>query len=400
MLTVKTGDLKQSIINYSKEIGIDKIGFTTADPFVELKARLYRQQMIGYQSGFEEKDIEKRTEPALLMEGAASIISIALAYPAKMSERPSSGKGKRRGSFSRASWGTDYHHLIREKLDLLSTFILEIVPEARIKTMVDTGELSDRAVAERAGIGWSGKHTNLITKEFGSYVYLGELLTDVALEPDTPGTDLCGDCTICIDHCPTGAIVQGGQLNANKCIAFLTQTKQAIPEYYRAAIGNRVYGCDTCQQVCPYNKGIDCHFHEGMEPDPKLVKPLLQPLLSISNRAFKEKYGDMAGSWRGKKPIQRNAVLALGNYKETTAVPDLLKLIQEDPRPVIQEAAIWSLNKISDNLSWKDLQKLTESIKSLLSYTYENFVMVALEKLNNSLEERLRLKEYEDKEGF
>lgn len=397
---VETADLKQSIIQYSKQIGIDMIGFTTADPFVELKARLYQQQMLRYHSGFEEKDIEKRTEPTLIMDNASTIISIALAYPAKMTERPEYGKGERRGTFCRASWGLDYHTIIKEKLDKLSRFILDSFPQAQVKGMVDTGELSDRAVAERAGIGWTGKHTNLITKKYGSYVYLGELITNLVIEPDQPGTDLCGDCTICIDHCPTGAIVQGGQLNANKCIAFLTQTKQDVPEYYRSAIGNRVYGCDTCQQVCPYNKGIDFHLHEDMEPEPELIKPLLQSLLKLSNREFKDTYGQMAGSWRGKKPIQRNAVLALGNYKEIGALPDLLQLVKEDPRPVIQEAAIWSLSKIAPTLSWKELQKLDETLENLLSYIYDTSVNQALAQLNESVDDLLRLEEYEDKEGI
>ena len=120
--------------------------------------------------------------------------------------------------------------------------------------MVDTGELADRAVAERAGIGWSAKNCSIITPEFGSYVYLGEMITNIPFAPDQPMEDECGDCTLCLDACPTGALIQGGQLNAQRCIAFLTQTKTPIPEEFRAKIGNRVYGCDTCQTVCPKNR--------------------------------------------------------------------------------------------------------------------------------------------------
>lgn len=341
-------ELKQKLIKYSREIGIDKIGFTTADPFNELKARLYQQQSLGYQSGFEEKDIEKRTEPALLMEDAQSIIAIALAYPTKITNKPENTKENRRGAFSRASWGLDYHKILKDRLDKLEDFIRHEVPEARIKSMVDTGELSDRAVAERAGIGWSGKNTNVITEEYGSYVYLGEMITSIPFEPDQPATDLCGTCNLCVDHCPTDSLIQGGQLNAQKCIAFLTQTKQDVPEYYRKAIGNRVYGCDTCQQVCPYNRGVNNHFHDEMEPDSELIKPLLKPLLKISNREFKEKYGMMAGSWRGKKPIQRNAIIALGNYKDVTAAELLLDVLSDDPRPVLKKAAVWALGQMID----------------------------------------------------
>ncbi|RYM05776.1 tRNA epoxyqueuosine(34) reductase QueG [Sporolactobacillus sp. THM7-7] len=359
-------ELKKKIIAYSKEIGVDKIGFTTADPFTELKARLYQQQALGYQSGFEEKDIEKRTKPALLMDGVQSIVAIAMAYPKKMAVRPENTKTDRRGAFARVSWGTDYHVILRDRLQKLGEFLVENAPGAAFKNMVDTGALSDRAVAERAGIGWAGKNTNVITKEFGSYVYLGEMLTNVPFPPDKPAENLCGDCTRCIDHCPTGALVQGGQLNSHKCIAFLTQTKQDIPEYYRKAIGNRVYGCDTCQQVCPYNRDVDSHFHEEMEPDPELVRPRLKPLLSLSNRSFKEKFGSLSGAWRGKKPIQRNAIIALGNYKDVTAAPELVRLLREDPRPVIRRAAIWAINKMRDRLNPDDRDNLDQSLRSLL----------------------------------
>ncbi|RYL86832.1 tRNA epoxyqueuosine(34) reductase QueG [Sporolactobacillus sp. Y61] len=357
--------LKKELITYSKKAGIDKIGFTTADPFTELKARLYKQQALGYQSGFEEKDIEKRTEPSLLMDGVKSIISIAMAYPKKMARRPANTRGNRRGAFARVSWGKDYHVILRDRLQKLGDFLVDQVPGARYKSMVDTGELSDRAVAERAGIGWSGKNTNLITQEFGSYVYLGEMLTNIPFPPNRPATDLCGDCTICLDHCPTGALIQGGQLNSRKCIAYLTQTRQELPDAYKKAVGNRLYGCDTCQQVCPYNRDVDSHFHEEMEPDPELARPLLKPLLSLSNREFRETFGALSGSWRGKKPIQRNAIVALGNYKETDAAPELLRLLREDPRPVIRRTATWALQKMWDRLEHDMRTHIIQSLEDL-----------------------------------
>src|SRR5574342_689592 len=204
--------LKEDIIQYSKEIGIDKIGFTTASTFGELKARLLKQQELGYQSGFEESDIEKRVNPKLLLNGAQSIISIALAYPSKMKLRVTSKKGERRGIFCRASWGEDYHHILRDRLRKLEDFILSKIPEAKVKSMVDTGELSDRAVAQRAGIGWSGKNCSIITPEYGSFVYLGEMITNIPFSPDKPIEDQCGDCNLCIGACPTGALVQVVQI--------------------------------------------------------------------------------------------------------------------------------------------------------------------------------------------
>lgn len=337
---------KEEIVQYSKQIGIDKIGFATADPFTELKERLIEQERLGYKSGFENGTIEERTTPTKLLPEAKTIISIALAYPSKMKNPPRSKKGERRGIFCRASWGEDYHNILRRKLALLEQFILEKYPHEKCLSMVDTGELSDRAVAERAGIGWSGKNCAIITPEFGSYVYLGELLTTISIPPDQPIEEQCGSCTKCIDACPTGALVQGGQINAKKCLSYITQTKDFVPEPFREKLGNRLYGCDTCQVVCPKNKGKDFHLHEEMEPDPEIVKPKLTPLLSISNRQFKEKFGSLAGSWRGKKPIQRNAIIAFAHFKEESALPQLIELLKNDPRPVIRGTAAWAIGKI------------------------------------------------------
>lgn len=356
-------EFQEELIAFASEIGIDKIGFTSASPFSELKNRLVRQQELGYQSGFEEKDLDKRTQPKLLLDEAESIIAIAIAYPSKLENAPIGKKGSRRGIFARASWGEDYHTVLRDRLRQLEEFILFHIPDAKVRSMVDTGELVDRAVAERAGIGWSGKNCSIITPEFGSYVYLGEMITNIPFEPDTPIEDECGDCRLCLDVCPTGALVEAGQLNAQRCIAFLTQTKTALPEEFRAKIGNRVYGCDTCQTVCPKNKGkLNLHQPE-FQPDPEIAKPLLQPLLEMSNREFKEKFGRISGSWRGKKPIQRNAILALAHFKEEAAVPQLIDLLMKDERPVIRGTAAWALGKIGSEEGKSALLRALQSEK-------------------------------------
>lgn len=354
---MNVAQLQQEIRDYAMAIGIDKIGFTTAAPFREMKNRLRRQQELGFQSGFEEKDIEKRTNPALLLDEAESILSIAVAYPSKMENPPKGTKSERRGIFCRASWGVDYHMVLREKLSLLEDYIKERVPQAHCRSMVDTGELVDRAVAERAGIGWSAKNCSIITPEFGSYVYLGEMITNIPFAPDRPMEDECGDCTLCLDACPTGALIQGGQLNAQRCIAFLTQTKQSVPEEFRAKIGNRVYGCDTCQTICPKNKRKFNLHQNAFQPEPELVKPLLKPMLTLSNRQFKETYGHMSGSWRGKNPIQRNAIIALAHFKDESAVPDLIGLMEKDPRPMIRGTAAWALGLIGNSEGLEAVQR-------------------------------------------
>ncbi|MEF3086297.1 tRNA epoxyqueuosine(34) reductase QueG [Bacillus altitudinis] len=354
------GQLKEELIQYANEIGVDKIRFASADTFDSLKDRLILHESLGYLSGFEEPDIEKRTNPALLLPKAKSIVAIALAYPSKMKDAPRSTKDARRGIFCRASWGTDYHVVLKKKLDMLEEFLRSKHEDIRTKSMVDTGELSDRAVAERAGIGFSAKNCMIITPEFGSYVYLAEMITNVPFEPDEKIEDQCGTCNKCVDSCPTGALVNPGQLNSQRCISFLTQTKGFLPDEFRSKIGNRLYGCDTCQTVCPINKGKDFHLHPEMEPDPEIAKPLLKPLLTISNREFKEKYGHVSGSWRGKKPIQRNAILALAHFKDASALPDLVDLIHKDPRPVIRGTAAWAIGKIGDGQQLSELEKALE----------------------------------------
>ncbi|MDW4516963.1 tRNA epoxyqueuosine(34) reductase QueG [Staphylococcus saprophyticus] len=337
--------LKQDVIDYAHTIGIDSIGFTTADPFDELKQKLADYHAKCYASGFEESDIELRTEPKLSLPTARSIIAIAVGYPNKLKGAPKSVRGDRRGMFARASWGQDYHSIMRKRLDKLGAYLEEKVPGVEIQSMVDTGVLSDRAVAERAGLGYVGRNGFVINPELGTWTYLGEMLVSIPFPPDDPLIDSCGDCTICVDRCPTGALVGDGQLNSQKCISFLTQTKGYLADEYRYKIGNRLYGCDTCQQVCPRNKGINTQ-HDDIVLEPEILKPRLAPLLQMSNKEFKNTYGHLAGAWRGKKPIQRNAIVALAHFKDETAISELQEVALNDPRPMIRGTAYWAIGQI------------------------------------------------------
>lgn len=377
---MKAEQLKEKLIAKAAELGIDKIGFASADPFLELKERLREQQEKGFASGFEESDIELRSHPEKLMPAVKTIIAIAIAYPAKLTDPPKSEPGNYRGIFCRASWGTDYHLVLRQKLDDLSTYLHSLVPNATIQSMVDTGALSDRAAAQRAGIGWSGKNTAIITEEFGSWVYLGEMLVDVYLPPDEPVEDGCGDCTLCMTACPTGALVEPGRLDSQSCIAYLTQTKTMIPEKYRDKIGNRLYGCDTCQTVCPKNKKRYFDHQQAFHPDVEKVKPLLKPILKLSNRQFKEQFGEMSGSWRGKNPIQRNAIIALAHFKDKTAVAELTAMLQKDVRPVIRGTIAWALGKIGGEEAKESLQKAIQTETDEMVLTELN---VAMNRLKN-----------------
>ncbi|MDQ8733829.1 tRNA epoxyqueuosine(34) reductase QueG [Paenibacillus sp. LHD-38] len=345
-MTDRWEKLKAEMKEAAQSLGIDKIGIASADPFVSLKQILLKHRELGRESGFEEPDIEKRTNPALLFDNPQSIIAIAVAYPAKLKDPPKSEPGARRGIMSRSAWGDDYHKVLRDRLAKLEAWLRERVPELRVESMVDTGALSDRAVAERAGIGWSAKNCSIISPELGSWIYLGEMITNLPFTPDEPVTESCGSCTKCIDACPTDALVGPGQLNSSRCISFVTQTKGMLTDEFMRKIGNRLYGCDTCQTVCPVNRGKNWTHQQELQPDMELVKPLLVPLLTIGNKEFQARYGRTSSAWRGKKPIQRNAVIALGNFKEAGAVPDLIRVLEQDTRPVLRGTAAWSLARI------------------------------------------------------
>lgn len=350
-------ELKEEIKDTAATLGIDKIGFASADPFYDLKEILIRHRELGRESGFEEPDLDKRVYPELSLEQPRSIIAIVIAYPSRMNNPPKSEPGAYRGIISRSAWGQDYHHVLKNRLTRLELFIRERVPDARLESMVDTGALSDRAVAQRAGIGWSAKNCAIITPEWGSWVYLGEMLTNLPFPPDTPVTEDCGDCTLCIDACPTGALVGPGQLNSSRCISFVTQTKGFVEDELKEKIGNRLYGCDTCQVVCPKNRAKNWTHQPELQPDPEIVKPLLIPLLSLTNKHFQQKYGHSAAAWRGKKPIQRNAIIALGKFKDVSAIPILKDLLLHDGRAEIRGTAAWSLGKIGGDEAERALEQ-------------------------------------------
>ena len=333
-------NIKEEIINLAKEIGISKIGFTTADDFDYLEKSLRLAVEEGRNSGFEHKNIEERIKPKLSLASAKTIISIAVAYPHKLKQQPQKTAYKR-GKFTPNSWGLDYHYVLQDKLDRLAKGIEELTADFEYKGMVDTGALVDTAVAQRAGIGFIGKNGLVISKEFGSYMFLGELITNLDIEPDQPVDYGCGDCNRCVTACPTSCLIGDGSMNAKRCLSFQTQDKGVMDLEFRKKIKTVIYGCDICQICCPYNKGLDNPL--ATEIDPDLSHPELLPFLELSNGQFKEKFGHVAGSWRGKNILQRNAIIALANANDRSAIPKLLEIIDKGQNPIHVATAIWAL---------------------------------------------------------
>ena len=337
-------NIKEEIINLAKEIGISKIGFTTADDFDYLEKSLRLAVDEGRNSGFEHKNIEERIKPKLSLASAKTIISIAIAYPHKLKQQPQKTAYKR-GKFTPNSWGLDYHYVLQDKLDRFAKGIEELTADFEYKGMVDTGALVDTAVAQRAGIGFIGKNGLVISKEFGSYMFLGELITNLDIEPDQPVDYGCGDCNRCVTACPTSCLIGDGSMNAKRCLSFQTQDKGVMDLEFRKKIKTVIYGCDICQICCPYNKGLDNPL--ATEIDPDLSHPELLPFLELSNGQFKEKFGHVAGSWRGKNILQRNAIIALANANDRSAIPKMLEIIDKGQNPIHVATAIWALGQLA-----------------------------------------------------
>ncbi|MFV8044088.1 tRNA epoxyqueuosine(34) reductase QueG [Streptococcus pluranimalium] len=336
-------DLKVEIQKLAKEIGISKIGFTAADDFDYLEKTLRAGVEEGRTTGFEHKVIEERIKPKLSLASAKTIISIVVAYPNKLPVKPPKTQYKR-GKITPNSWGLDYHYVLQDKLDRLAKGIEELTEDFEYKGMVDTGALVDTAVAKRAGIGFIGKNGLVISKEFGSYMYLGELITNLEIEPDQEVDYGCGDCTRCLEACPTSCLIGDGTMNARRCLSFQTQDKGMMAMEFRKKIKTVIYGCDICQICCPYNRGIDNPI--ASEIDPELAQPELIPFLELSNKSFKEQFGKIAGSWRGKNILQRNAIIALANAHDRSAVVKLVEIIDKNNNPIHTATAIWALGEI------------------------------------------------------
>lgn len=317
-------NLRKYIIDKSKELNIDIIGFTNSEPLFGLEEYLQYRKANNLETEFEEEDIKKRIDPSLTLQGCKSIIVIGLSYNVDFDEKPDFGY---KGTLSRSSWGMDYHKVLKNKIELLIEEVKK-VKEFEYKYFVDTGPLVDRELAYRAGIGYYGKNCSIINEEYGSFIFIGYILTDLEIEDyDKRKENQCGDCDLCLRACPTNALVQPFRLNPKKCISYLTQAKGELNVDLKGKMGIKIYGCDTCQLVCPKNKNVKKSIHE--EFIPRITKGIvdIQELLIMTNREFKDKYGHMAGAWRGKKILQRNAINALENQKNSMNYAEIEEMI-------------------------------------------------------------------------
>lgn len=297
--------------------GFQKVGVVRAGPLAEESARLEEWLARGHQGemAWMSRDPGRRADPREFLPGARSVVAVALNYytPHEHARDPDSGK------ISRYAWGDDYHDVLTEKLRALLAWIREACPEAEGKVCVDAQPAMDKAWAVRAGLGWIGKHTNLITREYGSWVFLGELVLNVELEYDTERVeDHCGTCTLCIDSCPTGAIVEPYVVDSRRCISYATIELRAheLPAEVSADMDGWLYGCDVCQDVCPWNRFEPPTPESRFEPRGGETAPHLDDVLELTPETFAARFRRSAVKRTKLAGLQRNARALLTNARE------------------------------------------------------------------------------------
>ena len=297
-----TANVKQA----ARDIGFADVGIARADP---ADVRFYAEWLARGYAGtmhYLERNIEKRADVRLILPGARSVIAVAENYYTPFEHTPTPDAGK----ISRYAWGEDYHHVVLEKLRALSSKIQAIIPGCEAKPYVDTGPTMDKLWAVRAGLGWQGKHSNVISRKFGSWFFIGLIITTAELAPDAPVPDFCGDCTACIDHCPTGAIVEPYVVNGTLCLSYWTiETKPdvEIPLEIAANMDGWVFGCDVCQDVCPWNRFRKNSEEERYLPRNNETSFLLDGIDTMEQEEFSARFRNSPVKRAKLAGLQRNA---------------------------------------------------------------------------------------------
>ena len=343
-----TLNLEQDLVEEARELGFVACGFASAAEDPVRATRLEQWVGEGHHGSMEwmETRLHHRRSPQALWPEARSVIALGMSYapaldPMALDAHPE------RARISVYAQGKDYHDVVKKRLKRLARWLIEREPEAEVKVFVDTAPVMEKPLGEAAGIGWQGKHTNLVSPEHGSWLFLGAIYTTLDLAPAEPHRDQCGSCRACLDACPTDAFPTPYKIDARRCISYLTiEHKGPVDEEFRQALGNRIYGCDDCLAVCPWNKfASEAHAMREFLPRAELVAPRLSELLELDDAGFRKLFSGSPIKRIGRDRFVRNCLYAAGNSGDAGLLAQVDELTS-DPDPVVADAARWAADRI------------------------------------------------------
>lgn len=347
--------LKRALMDKAREAGFDQVGFTTPGAAPKTAARLAAWLAQGRHATMDwmATTAARRGDPRALWPEVRGIIMLGMNYGpdtdplAVLAQRD-------RGAISVYARHRDYHDLVKKRLKRVARWLAE-QEQCAVKVFVDTAPVMEKPLAEAANLGWQGKHTNLVSREFGSWLFLGAIFTDLALEPSEPHPDVCGSCSACLDICPTRAFPAPYELDARRCISYLTiEHKGHIAREFRAPIGNRIYGCDDCLAVCPWNKYAQSAHEAALRARPELTAPLLADLARLDDAGFRVLFAGSPIKRTGRDRFVRNVLIAIGNSAGNSGDPALLPVVRDlltDASPLVRAMAVWAFGELNGEIS-------------------------------------------------
>jgi epoxyqueuosine reductase len=345
-LKLSPADLKTALASEARALGFDCAGVTDPDAIADAAKHFYAFLESGAHGDMDwlAANPERRADPRVLWPDVRSVIMLGVNYgpdenPLVILEQ------RTNGAISVYAQGDDYHDLIKKRLKALARW-LAVTSNCEVKVFVDTAAVMEKPLAQAAGLGWQGKHTNLVSREFGSWLFLGAIFTTSDLPRDAADTDHCGSCQACLDICPTAAFPAPYKLDARRCISYLTiESKGAIPHEFRKAIGNRIYGCDDCLAVCPWNKFAQAGREAKLVARDELRAPSLAQLARLDDAAFRLLFAKSPVKRIGRDRFIRNVLIAIGNSGDAALAIEAERLL-DDENPIVRGAAVWALSQL------------------------------------------------------
>ncbi|MCO5063865.1 MAG: tRNA epoxyqueuosine(34) reductase QueG [Rhizobiaceae bacterium] len=346
--SISSDKLRALIERDARKAGFDVVGVTTPDAAPLAGKQLEQFVAAGFHGSMAwlEETLRRRSDPRNLWPEVRSIVMLAMNYGPD-SDPLDDLKRRDRATISVYARNRDYHDVIKGRLKEIAGRIAA-QGDADVKVFVDTAPVMEKTLAAAAGIGWQGKHTNLVSRTYGSWLFLGSIFTTAVLEPNAPEADHCGSCRACLDICPTNAFPEPYRLDARRCISYLTiENKGPIPHAFRAAMGNRIYGCDDCLAVCPWNKFASMASQAKLAARDDLRSPALSDLLALDDASFRHRFSGSPVKRIGRDRFIRNVLIAAGNSAEPALAEPCKRLLQDDS-PLVRGAAVWALSRLLD----------------------------------------------------